>query len=399
MFRTKVLVLLAVLAVACGTAQGVERPLSGDVVLLATPSGIGALSVRTGRIERRITEGIVGPDGQIVSTSFDGNSTQVIRTAPRGKVLAHGRVEGDVVGRVVTDELIALADRAGAGDTKYLSVPKARTRIVVLDDDGRQREFMLDGNFEPEAFKVDGSELFMIEYIPALAPDRYRVRRLKLESGAVMPIGRLKQNAPGQMQGTGRNQVMAPYGDELYTLYTQQIDPGHEDEGHGADVAHAFVHVLNLDQGWAHCIDLPSIFASGPATAGAIAVNPYGSRVYVGDWTQGVVALLNPRRVRLVRTVTDLDLGTEDDETFAAASNDRLYMAGNDSVVVLDARSFEILDRWDLAAEVTGLRLVDARLFVSTTDSVEMMDAASGRVLRSISVVGATGIEGVVLDV
>jgi hypothetical protein len=399
MFRTKVLALLAVLAVACGTAQGVERPLSGDVLLLATAQGIETLSVTTGRIDQRISEGIVGTDGRIVSTNFDGTSTRVNVMAPTGNVLSRAEVEGDVVGEIVTDELIALVDRAGAGDTAYLSAPKAWTRIVVLDDGGRQREFTLDGNFEPEAFKVDGSELFMIEYIPAMAPDRYRVRRLKLESGAVMPIGRLKQNAPGQMQGSGRSQVMSPYEDELYTLYTQQLDAGHEGAEHEEGVAHAFVHVLNLGQGWAHCIDLPSVFASGLATASAIAVNPNGSRVFVGDWTSGAVAALNPQRVRLVKTVTGLDLGTEDDETFAQASNDRLYLAGNASVAVLDADTFRILERWSVGAEVTGIRLVEERLFVSTTDSVEVMDAASGRVLRSIPVVGATGIEGVVLDV
>ena len=397
MLKTRALALVATVAVGCGTAQGIEEPISSDAILVSTLRGIEAVSLGTGQVQRRIPEGIVSAEAdRVVSTTTDGTSTRVTTMDLAGEVLSRATVEGNMLARVATDERVALTDRAGAGETAYLPAPKERTRVVVLDGDGTQREFELEGNFEPEAFKVSGTELFMIEYIPAMAPDRYRVRRLKLRSGDVVPIGRLKLNAPGQMQGTGRTQVLAPAGHELYTLYTQQPDAGHAGEAHAHGIGHAFVHVLNLDQAWAHCVDLPSVFASGHATASAIAVNPSGTRVFVADWTSGSVASLKPHKVRLATTVTGLDLGSEDDETFAAASSDRLYIAGNDSVVVLDANTLSLVDRWSVGAEIVGLELDDERLFVSTAESMIVLDLVNGRSLQSVPVDGTLGIEGVV---
>lgn len=399
MLKMKALAVVAVTAVGCGTAQGIQEPIANDAILVGTTRGIEALSLGTGEVQRRIPEGIVSAEAdRVVSTTTDGTSTRVTTMDLAGEVLSRATVEGDLVARVVTDELVALTDRAGAGETAYLPAPKERTRVVVLDGDGTQREFELEGNFEPEAFKVSGTELFMIEYIPAMAPDRYQVRRLKLRSGDVVPIGRLKSSAPDQMQGTGRTQVLAPAGHELYTLYTQQPDAGHAGDAHAHGTSHAFVHVLNLDQAWAHCVDLPSVFASGRATASAIAVNPSGSRVFVADWTSGSVAAMNPRKVRLATTVTGLDLGSEDDETFAVASADHLYIAGNDSVVVLDVSTLSIVDRWSIGDEVVGIELDDERLFVSTAESMSVLDPATGRPLQVVPLDGTLGIEGVVLE-
>jgi hypothetical protein len=101
--------------------------------------------------------------------------------------------------------------------------------------------------------------------------------------------------------------------------------------------------------------------------------------------------------VRLATTVTGLDLGSEDDETFAAASSDHLYIAGNDSVVVLDANTLSLVDRWSVGAEIVGLELDDERLFVSTAESMIVLDPVTGRSLQTVPVDGTLGIEGVVL--
>jgi hypothetical protein len=398
MLKNKGLALSMTVLTACATAQGVEHASSGDVALVATSSGIEAVSLDDGHVAQRFPEAVVarGAD-RIVTTSYQHGSTEVTTSDLTGKVIFRAQVKGDVLARIVTDDYVALTARAGAGETPYLPAPKERTWLVILDEKGHQRGSMLRGNFEPEAFSLDRSQLFMIEYIPPMAPDRYRVRRLHMDSGKIKPIGRLKLNAPGQMQGTGRTQVMAPAGHELYTLYTQQLDAGHDDEDHGEGFAHAFVHVLNLDQAWAHCIDLPAVFASGLATASAIAVNPSGSRVFVADWTSGAVAALNPHKVRLARTATGIDFGSVDEETFAAASDDRIYVAGNGSIVVLNAEDLSVEDRWEAGDEVVGLVLEDAKLFVATSSSLIEMDAATGRTITSASVAGATGLESVVL--
>jgi hypothetical protein len=372
--RTKALSLLCAGLVACGTAQGAPQISDAKPVLLQAASGLALVSPETGEVAERIAGGVATPDGSsFVSARIEGAETTVTRTTPSGEVLSQYTVARRLGVRVVSDDLVVLSERMEPGTTAYLPAPRERTFFVVLHADGTVHEYMLRGNFEPEAFKVDGSELFMIEYIPPMAPERYQVRRLKLSNGAVRPIGRLKLNAPGQMQGTGRTQVMSPYGDELYTLYTQQLDAGHAGDEHAAEEheaeGYAFVHLLNLRHSWAHCIDLPSVFASGRATASALAVNPSGSRVYVADWTNGAVAEINPRRVRVVQTV-DVDFGPEDDSTFAAADAKHLFVGGLNEVVVLDAESLEEIDRWTYDAEVTGLTLVEDRLFISLGDEV-----------------------------
>ena len=44
---------------------------------------------------------------------------------------------------------------------------------------------------------------------------------------------------------------MSPDGKQLYTFYAS-AEPVHD----GDETYHAWVHVLNLEKGWAHCVDL-----------------------------------------------------------------------------------------------------------------------------------------------
>ena len=152
--------------------------------------------------------------------------------------------------------------------------------------------------------------------------------------------------------------------------------------------------MLNLADGWAHCIDLPAVFASGSATASAIAVDPAGDRVFVADWTHGAVSALNPRRVRVVDTAA-VSFGASDATTFAVATQERLFVAGNSDVVVLDPRTFEVLDRWTFGSEITGMSMSDERLYVSTDSQIVAVDPGSGASVATLHPHGATGIEGV----
>ena len=73
------------------------------------------------------------------------------------------------------------------------------------------------------------------------------------------------------MRGNAHAQVMAPDGRHLYTLYTRDATP--------TEPAKSFVHVLDLEQQLASCVDLPPTFAISPL--GALAVSPSGNRLYV----------------------------------------------------------------------------------------------------------------------
>lgn len=345
----------------------------------------------------------------ILTASPSGTETRVSVLDPRdGAKRMETPVPGTLELTVASSsgELVALATPRAEGATPWLPDGRAVTDVAVLNPrTGKREDFKLEGNFEPEAFSSDSRELFMIEYIPALEPDRYRVRRLKLSNGNVVPIGRLKQAAPGQMRGTGRMQVMAPDASQLYTLYTRQ-GPNY---AHGAPqehrdgMVHAFVHVLDLTDRWAHCIDLPMPFGQGSATASAIAMSPAGGPLYVTDWSSGAVAKIAPDKVK-VGQVTRLTFGAPDDETFAQSGlvNGRLFVAGNDEIVVLDGESLGEIDRWALEAEVTGLFLTadESRLFVSLGDRIAELDPVTGDERASFpmenagSILGLAGQEG-----
>ncbi|HWC15161.1 MAG TPA: hypothetical protein VG929_11315 [Actinomycetota bacterium] len=395
MRRSTVLTWCAALLAACGTAQGIEGPGSSDVLFVRTAAGLSALPV-AGGAPRTLPGGVASFDlGTLATTEWGDDSTTLKRLSPRGEQLASATLEGRLRARLVSGsgELVALTASEDGGDV-YMPAPRPRTRIVVVDETGREARYALNGNFEPEAFSTDDRELFMIEYVPPLAPERYRVRRLRLRDGRVLPIGRLKLNAPGQMQGTGRTQVHSPGGEELYTLYTQQDDAGHAAEDHGSE-AHAFVHVLNLEDSWAHCIDLPQVFGRGSASASAITTDPYGLNVFVVDWTHGVVASLNPSKVR-VRETAHLHLGDPDEQTFATATDDRLFVGGNDEVVVIDTEDMQIVDRWNMDGEVIGLRTSRdrERVYVATPGRVTAIDL-DGNDLFGFDAPGATGFEEV----
>lgn len=389
---TRIWVAVVVGLAGCGVPSNGEKPEGpADLVFLETATRLVAFDSSSGEERFTLDGAVAASDWSVVaSTERASGVTTLTRAEPAGDELGRVDIDGEYVASVVSGSgrLVALTPPRSPGATPWLPDGRAQTEVVIADSSRDVQRFDLDGNFEPEAFSTDERELFMIEYIPAMAPNRYRVRRLKLATGKVVPIGRLKNAAPGQMQGTGRTQVYSPYGDELYTLYTQQADAGHvEHGGHEKDDSHAFVHLLNLDDSWAHCIDLPMPFGMGWATASALAISPDGRSLYVSDWSNGAVALVRPEKVRVVRTER-LDLGAPDDDTFAAAGRERLYLAGNSQIAVLDAATLDLIDRWNLPDEVMGLALSPdgERLHISLVGEIVTLDARTGEGTDSVSV-------------
>ena len=86
--------------------------------------------------------------------------------------------------------------------------------------------------------------------------------------------------------------VVAPDGSRLYTLYTSE-------EG---EKRYSFVHVLDLDEEWAHCVDLPLDLGDTPE-AMAIGISPNGWSVYVADGAAGKLAEVSTARLTVTRVV------------------------------------------------------------------------------------------------
>jgi hypothetical protein len=278
-----------------------------------------------------------------------------------------------------------------------LPAARAATALLVTTE-GQQRRYDLAGVVEPDAFTRDGADLFVLEWLPPEAPDRYRVRLLDLASGTVGPLlTRAKVAVPAgaeeEMHGEGRQAVLSPDRQVLYTLYTHQ--PGHR---HTRDLiagrpgnGHAFVHVLHLTERWAYCLDLPDPFGTGPAAGHAVAVSADGAQLAVVDMMTGHLAYADTAALTIEQVVTvpaangaaGLAFGPEGHRVFAGAGT---------SLTLLDRGTGAVTARWPVPSPIRGLGVSRdaARLYLGGTDEVVWLDAASGAVRGRAPVVGLT---------
>jgi hypothetical protein len=275
-----------------------------------------------------------------------------------------------------------------------IALPRARTTIVVADPTGGRapRRYELAGNFEPEAFSIDDSRLFLIQYLPAEAPSAYRVTFLDLRSGRIHPVFGRFDSPPERMPGVRLAQVFDPIAEQLYTLYTNEPAAHFHDHWQAAsygDREVSFVHVLNLRKGWAYCAGLPRALWGQPASAQALAPSADGRSLFVVDAMRGIVTELNTRTMATARTER-VDLGgLHGGRTSARMSPDgaTLYVGAGAAIVRVDVRTLDVLDRWDLPAELTGMAVSSDgdRLYAAVGDRVAIVDTPTGEAAGTLS--------------
>lgn len=304
--RTRFLIVISVVVLAtgaCGASRNGSdrsRSIRPETLLLATGEGPLSLRAPSGAVVFERAGGVPSPDGSLVfSTSQVGRATRLDAADARtGGIFESSRVPGHLAVRAVSEsgDEVALMAPLPLGWDPWTPRPRSRTTIVVADPSGtlEPKTFHLSGNFEPEAFSTDDGRLFMIQYLPPEAPSVYRVTVLDLAHGSVDPVFGPYKGPTERMPGTRLEQVRAPDGSQLYTLYTSER-PGYAP--HGAPVARnavvSFVHVLSLTDGWAHCVGLPKPFWHRPASAEALATSPDGSKLYVVDTGIGMATVLD----------------------------------------------------------------------------------------------------------
>lgn len=412
----KVSAAVAAVALLAPCSSGIGEPMTevqrasgavGDARdLLFTEQGtdLSVVDASTGDKVFDVSEAVISPDhSRLYSETLRSDQAFVsMLDSSTGTRLGRMRVAEHLEPMVASTsgDLLALAEPHEAEAAPWLPAGRRRSEIAVVSTgDGATRSYDLKGNFEIEAFSTDDRRLFLLEYRPALNPSRYTLRRLKLGSGDVVPIKRSKQNAPGSMLGTGRVALFSPSGHELYTLYTQQgPNYAHGDDGtheHDAGAVHAFIHLLNLEGAWTHCIDLPMPFGTGAVTTHALAMSADGTRLYVADPSSGGVAVIDPSRAKVLESVT-MDLGalTKGDASAQVGSDGRLYLAGGTQVLALDGRTLEAVGRWEIGERISGLAVGSdgTRLYLAVRKRVKVIDSATGAGLEVIRARGITGI-------
>ena len=400
-------------AVACtgsadrrDTTEGSAGSLPEDVLVLRTQAGTVTVGSSSGVVLSAGQPQLAAPDGSrlYATVRSSGSTTLEARDSATGEVLSTTTLRGKLDARAasLTGRAVALMAPLPVGvDTTY-ALPRARTTIVVADPTGETaaRRYRLTGNFEPEAFSIDDTRLFLIQYLPAEAPTAYRVTFLDLGNGRVRSVfGRFK-TPPERMPGIRLAQVFDPGTEQLYTLYTNRAAEYGDGQWAGSSYGGrevSFVHVLNLRKGWAYCAGLPRALWGHPASAQAMAPSADGRFLYIVDSMRGRIAEMDTRTLEITRSER-IDLGPlEQGRTSARMSADgsTLFVGdGGPSLARIDTETLRMAGRWPLPGAVSGLALSEdgARLYAALGGRVTLVDTDTGDATATLSFGGIESI-------
>ena len=371
-----------------------------DALLVEVADGTGILR---GADRQFIPRSAVTHDGlAIYATAPAGDDTAFWRIDTiSGKTSPPIQLPGRWVPQAVSADGSRVALTPAAVDvTGGLPSGRDSTPVLIADLLGVQAELRLRGNFVPETFTEDLSGLFVLEWLPATAPDHYRVRLVDIATKAPGPLLTrdkvpVPPGAEEEMRGEGRQAVLAPDRSTLFTLYTHQ--PGHQ---HTRDLvsgrpgnAHAFVHTLSLVARWAYCIDLPHPFGEGAPSGHAMAITPDGSKLFVADAASGSLAEIYTENQTVGRTTT---LGKATGTGAAATDGSRLLLGAGTSVRVIDLTRWAVTTEWPVSEQIAGLVLSPdgKRVYIGQTGAVSWHDPATGAEQGRIAVPGLTTLTG-----
>lgn len=383
----------AIALLAAGSGSGAPpapeaEPVPEDVLFLRTSEGVALVRDFPEGAAINVPDAVQAIDWsalvKAVPTEVD---THVEAIDPRsGDLLWTTDVPGTLEVKVASGNAAMVALGRPEETASYAS-GRSSTALVILERGVPQpRTIVLEGNYAPEAFSTDGGSLFVVEYLPSENPTSYRVRRLDLATEEVVGVYTVDQELQESMQGTARVQAASPDGRRLYTLYTLEGARG---------VRRAFVHVLSLDELWAHCIDLPASFGSLDERAMAITVSPDGTRLYVADASTGMVAEADTETLVVTRTAGVAFWSQGGIAHGAVGPHGRLYLAKGTGVVDVDMGTLTAGASWELEGRISGLQVSDdgGRLFVGLRDEIVVLDTETGAQLDTVDPAGVEAID------
>lgn len=384
MQKTPCVILAAISFLA--TASCGEPGQRQDLLFLRTPRGIAVVKSGASSATIQARRALPSRDWSIVyRTAPAGRSTDLTAVDPAsGNELWTGRVPGALEVTLVSEsgDMVVLEPR---GQQTGYGGRSRRTTLVVSGSGVRQAQTVtLRGNYQPEAFSTDGRSLFVLQYLPARAPTSYRVRRLDLASERVRGVYTADGDLQESMRGTARIQALSPDGRRLYTLYSLRAQ----------GERYAFVHVLSLDELWAHCIDLPQEFGAAMEWTTALTVAPDGKRLYVANSEIDSLVEIDADALKVVRA-TDVEFGGPGRAAHAVYSGEGgLYLGSGRRIVAVDAESLTVSRTFDADAGVRGIQAASdgRRLYVGLKDRIAVLDVIAGEWLRDLQASGVSRI-------
>jgi hypothetical protein len=401
---------VAALGAACTHETGDRpaiQPVPRETLLLGTDAGPLVVEVPGGSVlfERPGAVASLGGSWLLSATPSAGSTLLEIVDGAHAEPASPVRLDGTLEIRVVAESggAVALMNPLPEGWDPDVPLPRSTTPIVVADPTGAMepRTYDLRGNFEPEAFSTDDRRLFLIQHLPAEAPTVYRVTVLNLRTGRVVPVFGPFKGPAERMPGIRLQQVLSPNADQLYTLYSSArpgYAPHHAPVPNGATVS--FVHVLSLQDGWAHCVGLPEELWDRPASEQAMATSPNGRLLYIADPTLGLVTVMDTASLEIRTYQVDLSVsGVRRTSAVVSGDGSALFVATageHPGISRIDTDTFDVERTW-ATDDVSGLGLSadGERLYVAFDDRVEVMDATTGSELVGVAVASPAPIERV----
>lgn len=355
---------------ACG-GPGTSADRGSDLLFMQTATGVTVIDSAASTPTVRSTLAVPAGDwSTVVRAEYDAPSTTLVGLDPTtGNRVWERTLDGKLRTKVVSPggRYVALVPA-----TSRYARQTQLTEITVSGRDVKKPVVArLDGNFEPEAFSTDGKTLFVVQYLPANNPSRYQVRQLDISRGVVRDVYSVDKELQEAMRGTARVQEMSTDGRRLYTLYTTRTKHGE----------HSFIHVLSLDEMWAHCIDLPHGFAMSGEAKTALKLNADGTRLYVADTKEGRVAEVDVEGLKVLREA-ELDLSSPwRGATMGFDPEDpTIFIGTGRRVVAASLDDLQETHSWELDQNVTGIQVgsESRQLYVGQDQTVEIIDLESG---------------------
>ncbi len=246
------------------------------------------------------------------------------------------------------------------GYTRFALVSTARRDIV--------RQFRLRGLYDVESLSPDARRIYLVRW----RNGDYDLQLYDLATHALRPNPPVSEDgAREKMKGTAWIGLPSSDGRMLYTLYVKNDSS-------------AFVHALDLTGGQPHCIDLPGRarypFETGMA---ALVLSPDSRTLYVTQPRVGQVAVVDVKRMKVVRTVRFQRAPVSSMTSPGAISpNGRtLYFGGEGQLWAYDTAYGRVRGPYDAPSGVLGIAFSpDGRrlVVVDAGRQVTLRDAATG---------------------
>jgi hypothetical protein len=396
---------LLVIAFSGLAVAHIARP---DSPILIT-HGVGEISridPRTGATAYTVTNAVKAPNSSSIYRAEEiGDSTVIEVLDPgSGEVISSTTVGGRLEIRAVSPlgGAVALMTHRQSSADLYIPEPREYTSInVVWSESGPPRNYTLKGNFEPETFSIDEQTLFLLEFFPPTAPDRYYVKQLDLQTASVTNVLTSDQDQGielnPEMRGHARAQVMAPDGSFLFSLYTIEAGeaPVHDPAAPHSD-RWAFVHTLNLEEKWSHCIFLPLPFGTAAESAMSLGMSEDGKDLFLIDAATEHVARIDGRSFDIERVEKIPGLRSTTARPVAVGP-EVIYIGLGDSVLEMGRESLIpsaafVVNTGSGSLPVLSLELApDGRtLRVAHGSSISVLDMPSERVIATLTSPGRT---------